>query len=193
VLPFLLARGMEGGGVAHGAHIGGFVAGLVAAWLFDRREVEARPAEYARAAGPAPVGRAGLHEAIDAGRYRDAAAQYFALAGRDTRRVLDPNDSLALADWLRQSGHPEAALVVYRRHLRDYPSGPGLAEAHLGAGLVQLEALGEGTAAYQHFLDALDADPSPRVAAEARVALQAIAARQKFQVGRARQRVSSGS
>ena len=188
LLPFLLARGMEGGGVAHGAHIGGFIAGLAAAWLVDRRQVEARPAEYARAGVKAPSDRAVLHAAIDAGRYRDAAAQYFALAGHDTRRVLDPNDSLALADWLRQSGHPEAALVVYRRHLRDYPTGPGVAEAHLGAGLVQLEALGEATAAYQHFLDALDADPSPLVAAEARTALQAIAARQKFQVGRPRRR-----
>jgi len=188
LLPFLLARGMEGGGVAHGAHIGGFIAGLAAAWLVDRRQVEARPAEYARAGVKAPSDRAVLHAAIDAGRYRDAAARYFALAGHDTRRVLDPNDSLALADWLRRSGHAEAALVVYRRHLRDYPTGPGLADAHLGAGLVQLEALGEATAAYQHFLDALDADPSPRVAAEARAALQVIAARQKFQVGRPRRR-----
>ena len=188
LLPFLLARGMEGGGVAHGAHIGGFVAGLAAAWLFDRRAVERRPAEYVQAAATAPSDRDVLHQAIDAGRYREAATQYFALAGPDTRRVLDPSDSLALAEWLRQRGHSEAALVVYRRHLRDYPSGPGLADAHLGAGLVQLEALGEATAAYQHFLDALDADPSPRVAAEARAALQVIAARQKFQVGRPRRR-----
>lgn len=35
VLPFLIAQG--GGGVAHGAHIGGFIAGLVVAWWMDRR------------------------------------------------------------------------------------------------------------------------------------------------------------
>jgi membrane associated rhomboid family serine protease len=35
VVPFLIAPG--GGGVAHGAHIGGFIAGLVVAWWMDRR------------------------------------------------------------------------------------------------------------------------------------------------------------
>jgi membrane associated rhomboid family serine protease len=35
VLPFLVASS-SGGGVAHGAHIGGFVAGIVAAWVMGR-------------------------------------------------------------------------------------------------------------------------------------------------------------
>ena len=35
LLPFLLAAG--GGGVAHGAHIGGFIVGAIAAWFADRR------------------------------------------------------------------------------------------------------------------------------------------------------------
>ena len=32
ILPFVIGQG-QGGGVAHGAHIGGFVAGMAAAWL----------------------------------------------------------------------------------------------------------------------------------------------------------------
>ncbi len=36
LLPFWLTRGQEGGGVAYGAHIGGFVAGLAGAWLLSR-------------------------------------------------------------------------------------------------------------------------------------------------------------
>jgi hypothetical protein len=47
-----------------------------------------------------------------------------------------------------------------------------------------LTFLGQPTPAYQHFLDALDLDPSPETAARARAALETIAARQKFQVKR---------
>ena len=37
LLPFLLSSATDGGGVAYGAHIGGFVAGVIAAWILDRR------------------------------------------------------------------------------------------------------------------------------------------------------------
>jgi hypothetical protein len=76
---------------------------------------------------------------------------------------------------------------VYQRHLRDYPLGPGIAEAHAGAGLVQLHALGQPTAAYQHFVDALDHEPTPETERLIREALAEIAGRQKYQI-RARAR-----
>jgi membrane associated rhomboid family serine protease len=38
VLPFLMAQG-QGGGVAHGAHIGGFLLGMAAAWALRNRRV----------------------------------------------------------------------------------------------------------------------------------------------------------
>jgi hypothetical protein len=98
--------------------------------------------------------------------------------------LLSPDESLALGEYLRRNGHAEAALVVFRRHLRDYPHGPGTAEAHLGAGRVLLETFDEPTPAYQHFLEALDVNPPPEVAAQIHAALDAIAARQKFQIGR---------
>ncbi|MBP1684445.1 MAG: rane associated serine protease, rhomboid family [Deltaproteobacteria bacterium] len=186
VLPFLLTRGGGGGGVAYGAHIGGFLGGLGMAWLLDRRELLRQPDEYkgvrvAAVPGETP-GRTIAH-AVAEGRFPQAAQDYFALESGATRRMLTPEDSLALADWLRRNGHDEAALVVYRRHLRDYPHGPGAAEAHVGAALVLLEAFGQATPAYQHLLDALDLDPSPETAAQARAALAAIRARQKRQVG----------
>jgi membrane associated rhomboid family serine protease len=40
LLPFVLT-GSDSGGVAHGAHIGGFVAGLAAAWVITRRSAPA--------------------------------------------------------------------------------------------------------------------------------------------------------
>jgi membrane associated rhomboid family serine protease len=185
LLPFLLTRGVESGGVAHGAHIGGFIAGLGVAWLMDRRELRERPPEYRGAAAleAEETAEGALRTARAEGRMRDAARAYFAIDPQATRRLLSPEESLALGEWLRHNGHAEAALVVFRRHLRDYPSGPGAAEAHLGAGLVQLESFDEATAAYQHFLDALDFNPPPEVAARIRTALAAIAARQKFQIG----------
>ena len=186
LLPFLITRGAEGGGVAHGAHIGGFIAGLAVAWVIDRRELRERPPEYRGMARPKVEATAedALRQAFADGRLRDAARIYFSLEPQATRRLLAPEESLALAEYLQRNGHAEAALVVLRRHLRDYPQGPGAAQAHLGAGLVLLETFNEPTPAYQHFLEALDLNPPPDVAAQARAALEVIAQRQKFQIGR---------
>lgn len=189
LLPFLVIRGTQGGGVAHGAHIGGFLAGLAVAWYMDRREVVGRPKEYRQVHAPAEAGETPaqrITKSLATGDYTGAAQAYFALEPDQTRRILTPEGSLALADWLQQNGHPRAALTMYRRHLRDYPHGPGAAEAHVGAGSVQLTSLDQPTPAYQHFLDALDLDPSPDTAARARAAMDTIAARQKFQVRRPR-------
>ncbi len=190
LLPFLVTRGMDGGGVAYGAHIGGFIAGLAAAWLMDRRELSERPREYKRdvEAEVVETAESAMREALAGGRMRAAAQMYFSLDPQATRHLLAPEESLALGEWLRRNGHAEAALVIFRRHLRDYPHGPGAAEAHLGAGRVQLEALDEPTPAYQHFLEALDLNPPPDVTARIHAALEAIAARQKFQIGRVRSR-----
>jgi TolA-binding protein len=112
------------------------------------------------------------------------ANAYFKLPADQTRRALSPEDSLALGAWLAGERHAEAAQVVFRRHLRDYPSGPSAAAAHVGLGLVQLEQLGQAASAYQHFLEALDLDPDDDTAAEARTALARIAALQKYNLGR---------
>lgn len=183
LLPFLMTR--EATGVAHGAHLGGFFAGLGAAWLVDRRHLTARPAAWTR-----PEPRAGavdeeIGAAIAAGRMAEAAEAYFARPAATMRGALAPEESLALAQWLRDHGHPEAALVVLRRHIRDHPRGPGLAEAHVAAGLVQLD-LAQPAAAYQHFLSALDLDPAPEVAALARRGLAAVETFQKRRGGRPR-------
>ena len=79
-------------------------------------------------------------------------------------------------------GYARAALVLFQRHLRDYPVGPGAADAHVGAGLLQLRAFSQPTAAYQHLVEALGLDPSPKTEALARQGLAQIAALQKFQL-----------
>ena len=117
------------------------------------------------------------------GRFDEAADVYFRVPSESSRRVLAADESIALSNWLANHGHAQAALVVYQRHLRDYPLGPYAAEAHLGAGLVQLHARQQPTAAYQHLMAVFDLDPHPETAKHARAALADIAARQKFRVG----------
>ncbi len=186
LLPFLLSN--QATGVAHGAHIGGFFAGVGFAWWSNRRAVLAAPREYADSARMAPL-RAGdpahaIADEIAGGHFENAAQHYFALGRGGASGALAPDDALRLADWLRRNGHAEAALTVVRRLLRDHPRDPRAAEAHLGAGYLLLEDLAEPTAAYQHFRDALDMDQDGDVGALARAGIAAVQAQQKRQWGR---------
>ena len=143
--------------------------------------VTSRPVEYRRAGyAGVPSPGAAVAALVAARRFDEAAPSYFRLTPEQSRRLLPAEDSIALGDWLAANGHPAAALVVYQRHVRDDPVGALAAEAHLGAGLVQLHALDQPTAAYQHLVEVLDLDPEPDTAAYARQALAEIAARQKF-------------
>ena len=187
LFPFLVSRGLEGGGVAYGAHIGGFLGGLAYAWWSDRREVEHAPDEYeptVRTIDADPASVRGIRQRIEDGSYEEAAPAYFQLSSARTARMLMPEDSIRFGNWLANHQHSDAALIIYQRHLRDYPLGPYTAEAHLGAGLVQLHARDQPTAAYQHLVAVLDIDPHPDTEAHARRALDDISKRQKFQVSR---------
>jgi membrane associated rhomboid family serine protease len=192
LLPFLLAS--EGAGIAYGAHIGGFFAGLGLAWAFARHEVRASPREYARphrARNADGVSAGRLRRLVADDRLADAAMEYFSLPA-SASRALAPDEGLRLAHWLETNGHASAALTVLRRLLRYFPNGPRRAEMHVAAGLALLERLGEPTAAYQHFLDALSLEPDPPVAALARRGIAAIEALQKRQWGRPYVRNPSG-
>ena len=186
IFPFLISRGgAGGGGVAHGAHIGGFLAGVLVAWIAGRREVSSRPEEYRTRRAPVaeaqPI-RKKVADAIRGQRFEEAGKLYFELPSNATRSLLTPDDSIALGNWLARNGHGQAALTVYQRHLRDYPTGQGAAEAHAYAGLLQLHVFKEPTAAYQHLVDALDSKPSPDIESLIREGLNQIASDQKFQV-----------
>jgi membrane associated rhomboid family serine protease len=184
LLPYLVTSGDAG--VAHGAHIGGFLAGLAAAWFMGRRDLDARPAEFAEAPQVSlkqePAWGDRIAAAIDGGRMEAASVEYFEVPARASRDLLTPEHSLALARWLVTHGHDEAALTVARRHLRDHPGGPGVAEANLVAGQALL-ASGKPTPAYQFFLAALDGAPSAPTAAAARAGVSAVEALQKRQIG----------
>ena len=182
LLPFLF---VGEGGVAHGAHIGGFAAGAIVAWLMDRRVPVRPPVGVAVATEAAPPpGVDTVREALEDGRLADAARAYFTLAAPLARGALSPDQAVALASFLRDEGHSDAALVVLRRVVRDVPRGSGLAEAYALAGTILLEDRGESTAAYQYLLASLEMGPRPETAAAARRGLAAIESLQKRRVGR---------
>jgi membrane associated rhomboid family serine protease len=182
LLPFFLSGQ---GGVAHGAHIGGFVAGGVVAWLIDRRGERARPAEYAGVRRE-PTGADAVRDALAEGRHGDAARAYFALPPSRARGAVSVEQAVELARWLRGSGHSEAALTLLRRLVRDVPQGRGLAEVYAATGLILVEDLGEPAAAYQYLLSALELGPRAETETRVRRALHEIEALQKRRVGQLR-------
>ncbi|MGH7805894.1 MAG: rhomboid family intramembrane serine protease [Candidatus Binatia bacterium] len=186
VVPFLVARSSTG--VAYGAHIGGFIAGWVLAKWLDRRVVIEPPSEYRKLApvGEIPTERdraTEIREAIRERRLEDAANAYFRLREADTRGVLGSEEALELGAWLASNAHPEAAAVVYRRLIREAPSGPLSARARVALGEILLNELRQPAAAYQYLVDALDLAPPPDVAARAHELLDAIAGMQKLKLG----------
>ncbi|HZN03871.1 MAG TPA: rhomboid family intramembrane serine protease [Candidatus Polarisedimenticolia bacterium] len=184
LLPLVL--GAEGG-VSHGAHIGGFVAGaglaLATGRLSLRGTVPAGRGEADEPASPAgeaaaarrvspmrPLGGSGLRDALDDGRWEEAARAFFDAPSSRTRTV-GPWEKIRLGDALSEHGHPRPALAAYQRALVDHPSGPGRAAAHLGAARVLMDALDNPTGAYQHLYGALEERPDEAEEAEARALL----------------------
>jgi membrane associated rhomboid family serine protease len=178
LLPYLLSRGE--GGVAHGAHIGGFVAGLAVAWIHAQRVQRREPVLR----GPAEPEPPQLHEAIRDGRLGAAADTYRALSPSEARDALSPEEAVELARWLRRQGRSGDALVLLRRTVRDVHDGPGLAEAYALAGLILLEDRRDPAAAYQYLLTALELSPDPATAEEVQSALRRIDGLQVRDFGR---------
>ena len=190
LLPFVL-RGAADSGVAHGAHIGGFVAGVAAAYALNqivamqseqrvRHEHEVSP----HAERETVVGTRDAHAVVAAhrrGDFEDAALAYLDLSQAD-RRTIPVAAAADFGDWLAQQGEPDGALAVYRRALNAHPRGPGVDRILLGMGLVLLHRKGRPTSAYQYLLDVLDVEPDPAVEQAARKALAEIEQMQKMAV-----------
>ncbi len=182
VLPFLFAGG---GGVAHGAHIGGFLAGTGAAFVMNRRAVSRSPRDIG-APKAAPTGGGTIREALVRGDYDEAASEYFALPAARSRGALSITEAVSLARWLREKGQANAALVLLQRVIGEAPRAPGVAEAYALAGFLLFDERRDPTAAYQYLVAALKLTPKPATAAEIRRRLAEIEALQKRQLGRLR-------
>ncbi len=180
LLPFLVSAGAGVGGDAYGAHLGGFLVGLLAAWVVNRRLQSARSAP-AGAAPPLPGTIAAL---VEDGDFENAARRYVQLSSAETRGLLGERHSMMLGTWMAAGGHPHAALALFERHVRDHPVSSTAAAAHLAAGQLQLRTFADPAAAEQHLLEALALDPDPETADEIRRGLAEAAAAEKFQLSR---------
>jgi membrane associated rhomboid family serine protease len=179
LLPFLI--GAESG-VAYGAHLGGFIAGLGIAhagerlawqWPWAGRLARAEETEdETEDEERRPAAAETLRAAMAAGDSRAALEA----AGRIEEGDLDgltPRECAVLAGWMEEAGYPAAASRLLRRCLARRANPSDLAEVYLQLGLLRLRQ-GQVAAAYQHLLDALDNDPPPETAARAREALDRI-------------------
>ena len=178
LLPFLMTSS-AGGGVAHGAHIGGFLAGGAMAYGVDRlpglrKQKQAPRTESMQDAPRRGSLAASVMQAVDGGDLGDAAARYFWLDGRRERSSVPTAKLLAIGDYLLEHADPQEALTVYRRVIAERPGEAQLDRAYLGAGKALLRKARCDTSAWHYFLAAIDLARSPELAEEARGYLRMI-------------------
>lgn len=180
IVPFIFAGG---GGVAHGAHIGGFLAGAAAAFVMNWRAVAAKPKDI-DTPKVAPAGGATVRTALERGQYDEAASDYFALPTSTARDALSPAEAVSIASRMRGEGKWDAALVLLQRVIRRAPRAAGMAEAYALAGFILLDDKHDATAAYQYLVAARQLGASPETTAEINRHLAVIEGQQRLHVGR---------
>lgn len=171
ILPFI-TRSAEGGGVAHGAHIGGFLAGLGLALAVDRLpgllRMKGTTPRVRRKRAKLVDAVTDIVRSIDRADLPHAAARYAELDSRTKRGQLSTPNILAIGEYMLDSGTPDEALTVYRRLIAERPGDKGLDRAYLGAGRAMLHKHRCETSAWHYFIAAIDLAQTPQVAEDAR-------------------------
>ncbi|MHB8707783.1 MAG: rhomboid family intramembrane serine protease [Desulfuromonadales bacterium] len=175
LLPFLLTSS-DGGGVAHGAHIGGFLAGMGLATASDRLPglLQLKGPRISRPRADLVNAITEIVRALERGDLAHAAARYNALESRAQRGQLATGNILAIGRFLLENGHSEQALTLFRRLIAERPGDAALDQAYLGAGQAMLQKKRCDTAAWHYFLAAIDLARTPEVAEAARRGLKVI-------------------
>ncbi len=178
LLPFMISG--SAGGVAHGAHIGGFLAGLACAWGFAR--LQERPDYAFSPAGEHPSEEPGpepseppllrLQQALIRGD-RDGAFASLRELDPNLLLSLEADDLIRLSEWLREAGHHRAADHLLRSYIRSHPGSPDLARVYLALGRARI-AEGQAPSAYQYLLEGLDHSPDPATETALRQALKQV-------------------
>ena len=174
LLPFLLTSA-NGGGVAYGAHIGGFLGGLGIAWSADRYyQVKTAWRRPRQTDSPSLDSLQQICPAVSRGDLAAACNCYLSLTDREQRRRVDSSDVLAVANFMLEQGRSPEALHVFRRFIAERQNDERIDQAYLGAGKAMLQQPRYQTSAYHYFLSALDLARSEQLAAEARMQLRLI-------------------
>lgn len=182
LLPVLV---QAGGNVAHGAHLGGFFGGLAIAALgehFGWRSPLGQVGLAAyfngftrKTAGSSSSERAGSRDR-DGGLPHDVQNILAALKDGDTATefsTLDPAQMLAAAKSLKNHGLLEPANKALKIALVWHKRSPLLPEVYYELGETRMQQ-GFATAAYQHFLTALDLGPDAELEKKIRMMLERI-------------------
>ena len=171
VLPFL-TRPVEGSGVAYGAHIGGFLAGLGLALAIDRLpgllKMKGTIPKPSRKRENLVDTVTDIVRSIDRDNLPHAVSRYAELESRAQRGQLSTRNILKIGDYLLDSGEPDEALTVYRRLIAERPGDSQIDHAYLGAGRAMLHKERCETAAWHYLVAAVDLAQSPQVAEDAR-------------------------
>ena len=172
ILPFLFTA-TSTTGVAHGAHIGGFLGGLVLAWGMDRYYQQ--KTSWQRPAKPQVIQLGSVQQVCpSAGNLESASHCYLELDDPAARRQIDSDAVLAIGNYLLDQGRYRQALQVFRRFIAERPNDLRIDQAYLGAGKAMLAQPRYMTSAYHYFLSAIDLARSEQLAAEARRQLRTI-------------------
>ena len=179
VLPFLMS-GPNASGVAHGAHIGGFFAGLGIAAIAERYTRPTRSA-HTKPLSPSEVidtnaMLSNVEHFSRALRTHDIvnASSYYAQFDQHARQQIPASQILTLAAELRHRDQSETALGVLQQFIAQKLDSPLLPQAHIQAGLVHLQHTGRLEAARQHFLAVLDIGTDVMASRQAREGLTII-------------------
>lgn len=175
LLPFLFTQG-HGSGIAHGAHIGGFLTGLGIAWTGNR--YRHRPVHNKiPPQGWAHTSSSTVEQAcpgVDGGSMDQVAECFFRLKTREERCRIDTRELLHLGDYLIDHDRHNDALVLFRRLITERPRDALLDRVYFGAGRAMLGRPRLLTSAYHYFLAAIDVSVDAELIDRARRYLRAI-------------------
>jgi tetratricopeptide (TPR) repeat protein len=180
LLPFLI---QASGNVAHGAHLGGFFAGLAVAALGESRWHMAflqNSFSIGRFLGINPERRSPqaltfrekIENAIASADHKQLVSLADDAGMRDIQ-TLEAETTLEAARILKQRGFLEPATRMVKLTLATHRKSPLLPELYYQLGHIRLQQ-GFVTAAYQHLLTALDLHPQPDIEKKIRQLLQTI-------------------
>ncbi len=152
ILPFIFS-GNVGSGVAHGAHIGGFLGGVVLAWGMNRLSVFHSSATDPSCQSTGFATDMPSGSGID-GELAQNVGEYLRCENCHERNRFRSGDLLDVGDFLLSQGKLEDALRLYKRFISERPRDPDLARAYFGAGKAVYQMPRQSNIAYHYFLNA---------------------------------------
>lgn len=171
LLPFMTGPA-EGSGVAYGAHLGGFLAGLGLAWTLDRLpsllKMKGTTPKVSRKRSNLVDAVTEIVRGIDQNNLALAAKVFLQLDGRKQRGQLSTSNILIIGEYLLDKGSIDEALTIFRRLIAERPGDKGLDRAYLGAGKALMQKPRSETSAWHYFMAVIDLAQTEQIATEAR-------------------------